>query len=247
MIQAVFTVVCVVALLDALYLSGLVIKVVQNQGADNADFLSLTPLVVLFSALMALIAFLWNAMYKNSEDKLIAAQGFYEKAYEVLNAEPVNERLPRSRARWLTAARLLQTAQKVGASSMLRIHKRMHADLQDYWRSKLRDMFLERRDVVLEQQEHEGRRPRRQELQGRHERYEASGILDAIKHKHAVFDEKSVTVIFRFVRWPSNRSDPLKRVRSFSEKELNKMYESDPIVMAEMIDTLDDQFDRRSR
>jgi hypothetical protein len=166
-----------------------------------------SSLGVLAGALIALIVWVWNIRRQYSDDLLKESQSFFEKSFETLNhlddqGHPENDRM-----RWLTSARLLRVAERIGSNIELRSHKFLYEEIRDYWRTKFRDLVQPRgdgfpEDYFAEEPEH---------------------LLSYSDRDREPLALSSLRVIYRFVRWPEGRSDPLDNEPRFSEEEIHQM------------------------
>ena len=100
------------------------------------------PLLVAAGVLTALIAFLLNLRRARSEDFLKASTEMLEKAFEMLapeeNAlEPTNNRLS-----WLSAARLVATAEKLSADITENSHELIYKEKKEYWRTRFYELIF---------------------------------------------------------------------------------------------------------
>lgn len=170
-------------------------------------------------ALVALITLVWNIRRQYSEDFLKESQVFLEKSFDTLNVLDDKGWPKNDRMRWLTSARLLRVVEQMGGKINLKSHKLLYEDIKDYWRSKFYDLI-----------EPDG--------QGFPETYFAvqPEDLDAYSGRgRAPLNLSSVAVIYRFIRWPEGRSDPIGDEPKFSEKEIDRMCKFGPRGLGDLL------------
>ena len=166
------------------------------------------PLLVAAGVLTALIAFLLNLRRARSEDFLKASTEMLEKAFEMLapeeNAlEPTNNRLS-----WLSAARLVATAEKLSADITENSHELIYKEKKEYWRTRFYELIFPSPPEGL------------------------PGLFYAENPKHMIahsggirvpLSEKSLAFLYRFIRWPDDTRDPIGEELSFTDDEIHKM------------------------
>jgi len=108
----------------------------------TASILDVGPLLVASGVLTALVAFLVNLRRARFDDVLKAATDLLEKAYEKLapkdgSSEPTNHRLS-----WLSAARLIAPAEKLGKDITESSHKLIYQEKREYWRTRLYELIF---------------------------------------------------------------------------------------------------------
>jgi len=199
-------------MINTMYLIGRIWLVVSQASMAAADFSSFTPLFLSFGTLVALIAFLWNAIYTNSADYLKESERFYEKAFSVLQFGADEHGAEKNSSRWISAARLLIIAQATGNKAMLRAHKNLHRDLQHFWRIRFRDLVVPS----------VGKPPSFRET------FSGADYAQTILSGGEVLDKRSVAVIIRFIEWPDRQADSLENIKRLSNKELEGVRKISP-------------------
>ena len=194
--------------------------------------LAITPLITapisdlgLFLAaagvLVAFLAFLVNWSRARSDDILKTATDLLEKAYETLaskdgSIEPTNRRLS-----WLSAARLIATAEKLEKDITDSNHLLVYAAKKEYWRTRLSELIYPLPPGGLpstfyaEEPEHmadffsDGDRP--------------------------PLSEKSIAFLHRFISWPEEIRDPIGEASNFTDEEIEKMMAFGPRGLGELL------------
>lgn len=179
-----------------------------------------TTLAVLFGALVALLVWIWNVRRQYSEDLLKESQSFFDKSFETLNVLDDQGRPENDRIRWLTSARLLKVAEQIGNNIELKSHKILYEEIRNYWRSKFHDLVEPQDDGFPE--DYYAEKP------------EHLSIYNPDQDRRPL-DLLSVAVIYRFVRWPKGRLDPLDNEPPFSREEIDRMYNFGPRGLGKLL------------
>lgn len=191
-----------------------------------ASDLTLTSLAVLApwltasGVLAALLAFTINLQRARSEDVLKAAKEQLEKAYESL--KPLDESTtPSNRRRdWLTAARLLVTAERMANRLAEESHQLIYREHREYWRGRLYDLIFPNSPHGLPSE------------------FYADHPAHMLGHTGDVRDpisEKSLAFLYRFIKWPDGLPDPLENVKNFSEAEIESMRTFGPRSLGDLL------------
>jgi hypothetical protein len=209
-----------VALLTANTVFMLSHVIARLRGAPSLPWIpEITPLVVTAGVLVALITMLLNLRRNRSEDVLEAATDLFEKAHESLvnkDGELLNHRLS-----WLSAARLIATAERLARELTETSHKSIYQTKRDYWRTRLYDL--------LHQSMPEG----------------PSAEFFAEKPEHMIahsddvrapLSEKSIAFLYRFCSWPKNAPDPISDVANFSDEEIQRMQAFGPRSLGRLLE-----------
>ena len=189
-------------------------------GLWELDLAKYSAVSVLLGASTAIMVWLSNQFRQNSEDLLNESKLYYEKAFEVLNVVnedgfPKNERM-----RWLTAARLLKVAEKLGCQIPLKTHKLLHIEDREFWRQKFHDLVLPNK-------------------QGPAKSYFAEEVKLLFSYRARdpePLDLKSVLIIFKFVEWDENRVDPIDGTELPSDEKINKMKKFGPVGLGQLLE-----------
>ena len=179
---------------------------------DAFSILDLGPLLVAAGVLTALVAFLGNLGRARSEDVMKAATDLLEKAYEKLaptdgSTQPTNRRLS-----WLSAARLIVTAEKLASAITEPSHQLIYRETREYWRTRLYELIWP-------------------SIEGLPSSFYAESPEHMIAYSGDVrepLSEKSLAFLYRFVRWPDNTADPLGDELTFTEEEVERMLSFGP-------------------
>ena len=178
----------------------------------TASILDVGPLLVAAGVLTALVAFLVNLRRARSDDVLKAATDLLEKAYEKLapkdgSSEPTNHRLS-----WLSAARLVATAERLGKGITEKSHRLIYQEKSEYWRTRLYELIFP-------------------SLEGLPSSFYAEKPEHMIAYSGKDRDplsEKSLAFLYRFIRWRENVRDPIGEEPTFTDDEIERMQSFGP-------------------
>jgi hypothetical protein len=192
--------------LDAGLIAGVLISRLLR-ASDAFSIIDLSPLLVAAGVLTALVAFLVNLGRARSEDVMEAATDLLEKAYEQLaptggSTQPINRRLS-----WLSAARLIVTAEKLANAITEPSHQLIYSETREYWRTRLYELIWP-------------------SIEGLPSSFYAESPEHMIAYSGRArepLSEKSLAFLYRFVRWPDNTPDPLGDELTFTEEEIERM------------------------
>lgn len=160
-----------------------------------------TSYLAILAALVALATLAYNARRHLSEDYCEEAKEYLKRAFEILDAKedglPPNDRLS-----WITAARFIKVSERLSKKLIMTSHKETYIEEAEYWRGRFRGIIKDfPADYYAESPEKfktwtpEDREP---------------------------IAESSIYVIYKFMEWDSNYTDPLPDVR-FSDNDIAKM------------------------
>ncbi|WP_350116623.1 hypothetical protein [Nitrosomonas sp.] len=180
----------------------------------------ISPFFVAAGVLLALITLLLNRRREASKDYLESATDLIEKAYNVLNDRGENGLPKNSRINWLTSARLLRKSQLIAQLITERSHKGIWWEKQEYWRGRFRDLILP--DLAGFPRDYYAEKPEYFD-------WWSGDIREPLSLK-------SLVVLYRFVRWPEGREDPLNDEKSFTKEEIEKMATSGPQKLGELLE-----------
>ena len=192
--------------LDAGLVAGVILlRLVRTP--DTFSILDLGPLLVAAGVLTALVAFLVNLRRSRSEDLLNAATDLLEKAHEKLALQDDSPLPSNSRLAWLSAARLIITAEALGKNITEPSHRLIYREKKEFWRTRLYELIWP-------------------SIEGLPSSFYAESPEHMIAHSGRVRDplsEKSLAFLYRFVRWPENMPDPLADEPTFTDEEIERM------------------------
>ena len=192
--------------LDAGLVAGvLILQLVRTP--DSFSILELGPLLVAAGVLTALVAFLFNLRRARSEDLLEAATDLLEKAYEKLAPKDESTQPSNRRLAWLSSARLVITAETLGRNITEPSHELIYREKMEYWRTRLYELIWP-------------------SIEGLPSSFYAESPEHMIGHSGDVRDplsEKSLAFLYRFVRWPEDKADPLGDEPQFTDEEIDQM------------------------
>lgn len=180
----------------------------------------LTPFIVLAGVLIALITLLINQRRVASEEYLENATDLLSKAYEILDATKDAHGIPKnSRINWLTAARLIRTAESIAKLLTEESHKRIWQEKKEYWRGRLRDLIY----------------PSREGFPKTYYAEKPELMVAWSNDEKEPLSEKSLVVLYKFIQWPEDIEDPLSTEDKFSEDEIEKMATFGPKQLGELL------------
>jgi len=179
-----------------------------------------TPFIVMAGVLIALATLIINQRRVASEEYLENATDLLSKAYEILSETKDGQGVPKnSRINWLTAARLIRTAESIAELLTEESHKRIWREKKEYWRGRLRDLINPNNDGFVKGY------------------YAATPELMLVygDHDPVPLSERSLAVLYRFVRWPKGSEDPLKNESIFSDAEIDEMVLLGPKQLGQLL------------
>lgn len=193
-------------------ISAIFILIILNNQTGVLLVQAIGSIGILISAFIALISYLLNLNSKKNEIKKSQSKSnldlsleFLKHSFETLtNGDEKN--IPKNdRIIWLTCARQILTAQDISKNITEDDHKKIYYEYENFWRTKFHSFLEQFKDTM-------------------DNRYFAE------KPEHALFteigdrdplSEKSLAVIFRFIKWQENRIDPIKNIEKFSDEEID--------------------------
>ena len=180
----------------------------------------ITPLIVIAGVLVALVTLMINQRRVASEEYLENATDLLSKAYEILERTKDENGIPKnSRINWITAARLILTAENIGGMLTEVSHQRIWQEKKEYWRGRLRDLIYPN---------HEG-------FPKTYYAEKAEHMLTWGNKDQEPLSEKSLAVLYRFISWPENTDDSLSKIKKFSEAEIEKMATFGPKQLGKLL------------
>lgn len=180
----------------------------------------IAPFFVAAGVLLALVSLLLNRRREASKDYLESASDLIEKAYEVLNDRDDEGRPRNSRINWLTSARLLRKSEEIAKRITDTSHVQIWKEKLEYWRGKFHDLIYPSPAG-----------------------FPSAYYAEKPEHLFAWSDDareplslKSLSVLYRFVRWPAGHDDPLKNESGFSDEEIQRMAAFGPRGLGELLE-----------
>ncbi len=186
---------------------------------ESLSILDLGPLLVAAGVLTALVAFLFNLRRARSEDLLKAATDLLEKAYEMLAPKDESSLPTNRRLAWLSSARLVITAETLGKNITEPSHELIYREKKEYWRTRLYELICP-------------------SIEGLPSSFYAELPEHMIAHSGDVrepLSEKSLAFLYRFVRWPEGKADPLGDEPKFTDEEIDRMCSFGPRRLGNLI------------
>ena len=173
----------------------------------TASILDFGPFIISVGVLIALVTFLLTLRRGRSEDILEAAIDLLEKAYQTLSPLAKTDQPPNDRRTWLSAARLISTAEKLGSQITEQSHCLIYRERREYWRARLYELIF----------------PSREGLPSTFYAEEPGHMIGYVGNVRAPLSEKSLAVLYRFVRWPEDLADPIDGEPNFTDEEIERM------------------------
>ena len=155
------------------------------QSGLHFSLADLGPLMLAAGVLVALITLLSNKQRDASGDFLKTAVDLLAKSYDVLSQTSHDTGQTR-RLNWLTAARLLGSAETIAAAITEESHRRIWNNEREYWRTCFRDRILSSTDFP---QDFFAEKPAH--LEGR-------------SHRDDPTATDSLATLYRFIHWQEN-------------------------------------------
>ena len=171
------------------------------------SILELGPLIIAAGVLVALLTLAFNLRRGRSEDLLKAATDLLEKAYDTLSPPQGSALPPNDRRAWLSAARLIRTAERIGNRITEETHSLIYRERREYWKAKVYDLIFP-------------------SIEGLPSAFYADAPAHMIGYSGNVrppLSEKSLAVLYRFVRWPEDLPDPIGQEPNFTDEEIHRM------------------------
>lgn len=156
--------------------------------------------LIILGFLAAALTLTYNVRRHLSEDYFKEAREQLQKAFDILNAYDADGRLSNDRLRWLTAARTLLIAERIGKKIMMSSHKEINIEDRQFWRMKFHEIvknFPE--EFYAEKAEH---------------------MIHHMADVRSPISEASLVIIHEFIDWDESYVDPLKR-EFFSDEKLD--------------------------
>lgn len=173
-----------------------VVSAVPNTSGKNSpkDYL------VILGFLAAGLTLTYNIRRNLSEDYFKEAREQLKKAFDTLNVRDEEGAISNDRLRWLTTARTLLIAERIGKKIMMGSHKEIHVEDRQFWRMQFHGI-----------------------VKNFPEEFYAQDPEDMIWHdgqRRSPISESSLVIIHDFIDWDASYKDPLKS-DSFSEEKLD--------------------------
>ncbi|EPD2884530.1 hypothetical protein ACR8XW_003799 [Klebsiella michiganensis] len=160
-----------------------------------------TAYIAILASLIAITTLLYNVRRHISEDYSKDAKEYLKRAYEMLTPKNPGDLPPDDRMSWLTAARFLKVADRLGQKIIMSSHKKIFIEEKQYWRWKLG------RIIKNFPSEYYAQSP---------EKF----IISSPEDKEPL-SEYSLYVVHKFIEWDEGYEDPLKTERfTDGDKEL---------------------------
>jgi hypothetical protein len=203
--------------IDLLLVTAQLIRAVTS--GVSVSFGDAGPLLVAAGVFTALVSIALTARRNASKDFLEAAAELLERAHTTLAQLDDKGRPKNSRLNWLASARFLRAAEQVAANISEPSHVKIFREQREYWRARFYDLISPTYDgfpsaYYAEKPEH---------------------MLGHGADVRSPLSERSLTVLYRFVRWPKDFADPIENEPEFTENEIEKMRAFGPRGLGELL------------
>lgn len=111
------------------------------------------------------------------------------------------------RLSWLSAARLIRTAEKLSEGITERNHRLIYREKREYWRTRLYTLIF----------------PTTEGLPASFYAEKPEHMLGYTGRVRSPLAEKSLAFLYRFVHWPENVPDPIGQEPNFTDEEIERM------------------------
>lgn len=163
--------------------------------------------LIILGFLAAALTLTYNVRRHLSEDYFKEAREQLQKAFETLNVYDAEGRLSNDRLRWLTTARTLLIAERIGKKIMMGSHKEINIEDRQFWRMKFLEIIKDfPEDFYAERPEH---------------------MITHGWEDRSPISEASLVIIHEFIEWDRSYIDPLKR-EFFSDEKLDVLMKRYP-------------------
>ena len=193
------------------------------EGPSLFTVAEVTPPLIAGGVLVALLTLLFNRQRNQSEDYLGHAQDLLEKAYSRLAVLDDKGRPQNKRLNWLTAARLIKSAQAIANKIEEPSHREIWKEQLNYWRGKFYDLIFPNMEGFPP--DYYAEKPEHMFVHGGDDRDPLSLT--------------SLTVLYRFIRWPEGQEDPIQGEPAFTEKETGRMLGFGPQGLGKLLQQVD--------
>ena len=191
--------------LDAFFLLGILARHIKDAGPP-VSIIELAPLVAVAGVVTALIAFLFNLRRARSEDVLEAATEMLERAHDSLLSKDGD--LMSRRLSWLSAARLIATAEQLSKNLKEESHILIYTTKREYWRNRLHETLIPNSPEGLPSTFYADR---------------PEDMISYSDRTREPLSEKSIAYLHRFIRWPRDVRDPIGSERNFTDEEIEDL------------------------
>lgn len=213
----------IVLTLDATLIAGWALVRLRD-GAQLFTVAEVTPPIVAAGVLIALLTLLFNRRHSQSEEYLEHAQDLLEKAYNRLAVLDEKGRPQNKRLNWLTAARLIRTAQAVASKIQEQSHRDIWKEQLNYWRGRFYDLIFPNPECFPP--DYYAEKPEHMFVHGSDDR--------------APLSLTSLAVLYRFIRWPEGQDDPILGEPAFTEEEIERMLSFGPQGLGKLLERVED-------
>lgn len=156
---------------------------------------------------VALISLVRTSDRDKSADFLESARELLERAYNTLAVLDEDGRPKNIRIRWLAAARFLRASEKMATLITEDSHKAIYREHREYWRAQFYDLIWP--NVAGFESTYYAEKPEH--------------MFAYMNTDRAPLSERSLAVLYRFVRWPKGFEDPIADEPYFTDDEIEKM------------------------
>ncbi|EJY0884976.1 hypothetical protein OE987_003618 [Vibrio cholerae] len=188
------------------------------KGLTSDNLSKVSSILALLGAISALYIWAANVVRLRSDDILKEVGQMYERSYETLSDSKNNGIPQNDRMLWLTAARLLLSAQDLSLNLTEPSHKIIHKEIEAFWKWKFYLLISSDKNNFPED-------------------YFSEGLSHYIAHskgKNEPIAVSSLIVLYKFFQWTGDDVDRLDKYRSIPEAEVKKLRGVPPQVIETM-------------
>lgn len=190
---------------DLFVMAGYVFDLIGSGIISDFDF---TFPFGLAAVLIAAVTIVKEHNRNSSKDYLESAISLMDKAYKILDDSKDELGVPKnSRLNWLTAARLVKTAQMVADQIIEESHKSIWADQKIFWRAQIRSLIMPTAEGFPATYYAESSK-----------KFTVYGRWD-----QEPLSERSLAVLHHFIQWGKSEEDPIKSEPLFTKEEIRNM------------------------
>lgn len=174
----------------------------------------LNSMTIFLGVAVALLTLTFNSSRSTSKEYLDKSISLLEDAYTLFTKKLTPEDWPKNdRLLWLTVARMLHTSNDLGSKIKYKSHRNIYKVTKQFWSYRFYDILKIEEDsfpatYFAEKPEHL--------------------ILYNPRKDQVPLSLKSISVLYRFAKWPEELKDPLSDISTFSEEEIEKMCDFGP-------------------
>jgi len=195
-------------LLGLFSVTWIVVSCVSISKIEKYDPLTIIRVLTLVAVIGGVFVAVWklysDQKYRQSESYLNQAKEFFEKSYSTLYPDGTIGYPENSRLRWLSCARLLQSALDLEVNISDASHKHIFNEYKFFWHIKYHELLKFDEPEIIE----------------KHYFYEEGKIFSWSPGDREPVAESSIATLYRFTQWPEERED---RRADFTPEERHRI------------------------